>query len=92
MSPQKRDEQAAAKACETPVVEQANKTSSGSEEPSKAVPEGEQGVAENSTAVHDEPQLGPAPLESLEAREDFKRQLEAIMDATKVKHIENSRV
>ena len=46
----------------------------------------EQGVEEDiAEEVQQDPQMGPATLESLEAREDFKRQLEAIMDATKVR-------
>lgn len=90
MSSQKRDKQPVAKACETHVVEQANRTSIGSEEQGKAVPEGEQGVTENSTGVHGEPQVGHSKLAALEAsREDFKRTLVAIMDATKVNYIEN---
>lgn len=65
----------------------------GSEKPSKTnngsseLPGTEQHVAEGVTEeehVQQDPQMGPATLESLEAREDFKRQLEAIMDATKV--------
>ena len=54
---------------------------------SSELPGAEQGVAEGITEeehVGQDPQMGPATLESLEAREDFKRQLEAIMDATKV--------
>ena len=84
MSPQKKRKSPMAKTIE-PDTEQPSKTSNGSSEEVKALAEDEQGTAEGTTeeGQHDA-QMGPATLESLEAREDFKRQLEAIMDATKV--------
>lgn len=86
LSPQKKGKSPTAKA--SGLSEE-----NGSEKPSKTNIESsellvaEQGVAEGipeEEHVQQDPQMGPATLESLEAREDFKRQLEAIMDATKV--------
>ena len=86
MSPQKKGKSSTAKPSGL-------SDESGSEKPSKIniesseVPVAEQGVAEGipeEERVQQDPQMGQATLESLEAREDFKRQLEAIMDATKV--------
>lgn len=85
-SPQKKGKSATSKKSETDNVEQPSKTSCVSAEQSNTLPEGEQDMAEDPTEdvpTH-EAQMGAATLESLEAREDFKRQLEAIMDATKV--------
>ena len=69
--------------CNENVPDKSRSSGSGSVE-SKQTKEvsGEQGVAEE--AAEQQPVMGPATLESLEARDDFKRQLEAIMDATKV--------
>lgn len=86
MSPQKKGKSPTAKtsgSSEQNSSEKPSKTGNGSVELAGA----EQGVAEDITEevqVQQDPQMGPATLESLEAREDFKRQLEAIMDATKV--------
>lgn len=86
MSPQKKGKSPTAKASgvsEENGSEKPSRTNNGSSE----LPSVEQGVAEGITEeeqVQQDPQMGPATLESLEAREDFKRQLEAIMDATKV--------
>lgn len=90
MSPQKKGKSStAAKRSEPSTLDQpsACKTSNGlaENEQGTAPMEGEQGVAEGTTEeVQPDAQMGAATLESLEAREDFKRQLEAIMDATKV--------
>jgi len=81
MSPQKKGKSPTAKSSggsEENGSEKPIKTNIGSSE----LPSVEQGVAEEQ--VQQDLQMGPATLESLEAREDFKRQLEAIMDATKV--------
>ena len=86
MSPKKKGKSPRAKtgnSGEQNSSEKPSKTSNGSYE----LAEAEQGVAEGITEevqIQQDPQMGPATLESLEAREDFKRQLEAIMDATKV--------
>jgi len=64
--------------------EKSDKSNNGSSE----LPGAEQSAVERMTEeehVQRDPQMGPSTLESLEAREDFKRQLEAIMDATKVR-------
>ena len=54
-------------------------------EQNKDLSVGEQDVAESTTEeVQCDPQMGVGTLESLEAREDFKRQLEVLMGATKV--------
>ena len=86
MSPQKKGKSTTSKKSEIDNVEQPSKTSSVSAEQSNTLPEGEQDMAEDPTEdmPPHEAQMGAATLESLEAREDFKRQLEAIMDATKV--------
>lgn len=60
-----------------------HKSSKGSSELAGA----EQDAVEWMTAeehVQQDPQMGPSTLESLEVREDFRQQLETIMDATKV--------
>ena len=86
MSPQKKAKLPTAKANGLSAEngsEKPSNTNAGSSE----LPVAEQGMAEGITEeehVQQDPQMGPATLESLEAREDFKRQLEAIMDATKV--------
>ena len=86
MSLQKKEKSPKAKASgvsEENGSEKPSETNSGSSELRSV----KQGVADGVTEeeqVQQDPQMGPATLESLEAREDFKRQLEAIMDATKV--------
>ena len=86
MSPEKKGKSTTSKKSETDDAELPSKTGSVSAEQSNTLPEGEQGMAEDPTedVPSHEAQMGAATLESLEAREDFKRQLEAIMDATKV--------
>ena len=63
--------------------EQPKQTSNALDEQSKPVAEGKQGASEDTAEGHDS-ETGAASVESLEAREDIMRQLEAIMDATKV--------
>ena len=85
---QKKGKSPQAKRSEPNVSENPNKTSdqSAENEQNEEVAMGEQDVPEGAAQeVQHDPQMGAATLESLEAREDFKRQLEAIMDATKVK-------
>ena len=93
MSPQKKRKSPADKKSETNNSQQlSNNTSGSAAEKEQNKGEGEQGVAEGEQGVAEgtaeeapcDAQMGAATLESLEAREDFKRQLEAIMDATKV--------
>jgi len=88
MSPQKKRKSPADKKSETNNSQQPSNNTNGpaaEKEQNKEPLEGEQGVAEGtSEEVPCDAQMGAATLESLEAREDFKRQLEAIMDATKV--------
>lgn len=87
-SPQKKRKSPADKESETNNSQQLSNNANGSaaeKEQNKDPPEDEQGVAEGTTEEAPcDAQMGAATLESLEAREDFKRQLEAIMDATKV--------
>ena len=84
LSPQKKGKSPTAKRNEPDKSGQPSKTNSGSVEV-KARPEEEQGAGESTAGeVQHDAQLGAATVESLEDREDFKRHLEAIMDATKV--------
>ena len=86
MSPQEKGKSPTAKASGLSEENGSGKPSTTNNGPSE-LPGAEQGVVEGITEeehVGQDPQMGPATLESLEAREDFKRQLEAIMDATKV--------
>ena len=88
MSPQKKG-RSPTKRSDPNVSEKPSKTSdqSAENEQNEEIAVDEQGVAEGAAEeVQHDPQIGTATLESLEAREDFKRQLEAIMDATKVKN------
>ena len=87
MSPQKKGNSAITDKCDPGDSEQPSKTieNMAENEQNKDIVAGEQGVAESTTEeVQCDPQMGAGTLESLEAREDFKRQLEAIMGATKV--------
>ena len=88
MSPQKKGNSAITDKCDPGDSEQPSKTSENmaENEQNKDIAVGELGVAESTTEkVQCDPQMGAGTLESLEAREeDFKRQLEAIMGATKV--------
>lgn len=83
MSPQKKRMSPTVKSSESNASsEKLTKTSKVAEELAGAEEGVEEDIAEE---VQQDPQMGSATLESLEAREDFKRQLEAIMDATKVR-------
>ena len=87
MSPQKKGNSAITDKCDPSDSEQPSKTSENmaENEQNKDIAVGEQGVAESTTEeVQCDPQMGAGTLESLEAQEDFKKQLEAIMGATKV--------
>ena len=87
MSPQKKGNSAITDKCDPSDSEQPSKTSENmaENEQNKDIAVGEQGVAESTTEeVQCDPQMGAGTLESLEAQEDFKRKLEAIMGATKV--------
>ena len=87
MSPQKKGNLAITDKCYPGELEQPSKTSENmvEHEQNKDISVEELGVAESTTEeVQCDPQMGAGTLESLEAREDFKRQLEAIMGATKV--------
>ena len=87
MSPQKKVNSAVTDKCDPGDSEQPSKTSENvvENERNEDIADGELGVAESTTEeVQCDPQMGAGTLESLEAREDFKRQLEAIMGATKV--------
>lgn len=84
MSPLKKRKSLATKMSESSETEKLSKTGSVPEELASEEQAVEDDIAEE---VQQDPQMGPATLESLEAREDFKRQLEAIMDATKVRNV-----
>lgn len=84
MSPVKKRKSLATKMSESSETEKLSKTGSVPEELAREEQAVEGDIAEE---VQQDPQMGPATLESLEAREDFKRQLEAIMDATKVRNV-----
>ena len=84
MSPLKKRKSLATKMSESSETEKLSKTGSVHEELAREEQAVEGDIAEE---VQQDPQMGPATLESLEAREDFKRQLEAIMDATKVRNV-----
>ena len=87
MSPQKKGNSAITDKCDPSDSEQPSKTSENmaENEQNKDIAVGEQGVAESTTEeVQCDPQMGAGTLESMEAQEDFKRKLEAIMGATKV--------
>lgn len=84
MSPLKKRKSLATKMSESSETEKLSKTGSVPEELAREEQTVEGDIAEE---VQQDPQMGPATLESLEAREDFKRQLEAIMDATKVRNV-----
>ena len=87
MSPQKKGNSAVTDKCDPRDSEQPSKTSENvaENERNEGIAGGELGVAESTTEeVQCDPQMGVGTLESLEAREDFKRQLEVLMGATKV--------
>lgn len=84
MSPLKKRKSLATKMSESSETEKLSKTGSVPEELAREEQAVKGDIAEE---VQQDPQMGPATLESLEAREDFKRQLEAIMDATKVRNV-----
>ena len=84
MSPLKKRKSLATKMSESSETEKLSKTGSLPEELAREEQAVKGDIAEE---VQQDPQMGPATLESLEAREDFKRQLEAIMDATKVRNV-----
>ncbi|PFX26384.1 DNA topoisomerase 2-binding protein 1-A [Stylophora pistillata] len=81
MSPQKKRKSLSVKVNESSETKKLSKMGSVPEELAGEEKAEEGDIAEE---VQQDPQMGPATLESLEAREDFKRQLEAIMDATKM--------
>lgn len=84
MSPLKKRKSLATKMSQSSETEKLSKTGSVPEELAREEQAVKGDIAEE---VQQDPQMGPATLESLEAREDFKRQLEAIMDATKVRNV-----
>ena len=88
MSPQKKGNSTITDKCDPGDSGQPSKTSENmaENEQNKDIAVGELGVAESTTEeVQCDPQMGAGTLESLEAREeDFKRQLKALMGATKV--------
>lgn len=89
-SPQKKSKSPTVKKSEPDNSEQPKQTSNALDEQSKPVAEGKQGASEDTAEGHDS-ETGAASVESLEAREDIMRQLEAIMDATKGKGRRRSR-